>query len=76
MTLQEEQLRIIELVRQLNQYAHEYYVQDRPTVEDFVYDKLYQELVDLEAKHPSLIQEDSPTQRVGGIVSAGFEKVT
>ena len=76
MTLQEEQLRIIELVRQLNQYAHEYYVQDRPTVEDFVYDKLYQELVDLEAKHPSLIQEDSPTQRVGGIVSTGFEKVT
>lgn len=76
MTLQEEQLRIIELVRQLNQYAHEYYVKDRPTVEDFVYDKLYQELVDLEAKHPSLIQEDSPTQRVGGIVSAGFEKVT
>lgn len=76
MTLQEEQLRIIELVRQLNQYAHEYYVQDRPTVEDFVYDKLYQELVDLEAKHPRLIQEDSPTQRVGGIVSAGFEKVT
>ena len=40
MTLQEEQLRIIELVRQLNQYAHEYYVQDRPTVEDIVYDKL------------------------------------
>lgn len=76
MTLQEEQLRIIELVRQLNQYTHEYYVQDRPTVEDFVYDKLYQELVDLEAKHPRLIQEDSPTQRVGGIVSAGFEKVT
>ncbi len=76
MTLQEEQLRIIELVKQLNQYAHEYYVQDRPTVEDFVYDKLYQELVDLEAKHPRLIQEDSPTQRVGGIVSAGFEKVT
>ena len=76
MTLQEEQLRIIELVRQLNQYAHEYYVQDRPTVEDFVYDKLYQELVDLEAKHPRLIQEDSPTQRVGGIVSAGFKKVT
>ena len=76
MTLQEEQLRIIELVRQLNQYAHEYYVQDRPTVEDFVYDKLYQELVDLEAKHPRLIQEDSPTQRVGGIVSTGFEKVT
>ena len=67
MTLQEEQLRIIEIVRQINQYALEYYDQDRPTVE---------ELVDLEAKHPSLIQEDSPTQRVGGIVSAGFKKVT
>lgn len=75
MTIQEVQLRISELVKELNQYAHEYYVQDRPTVEDFVYDQLYQELVNLEMEHPTLIREDSPTQRVGGLVSTGFEKV-
>lgn len=75
MPIQEVQLRISELVKELNQYAHEYYVQDRPTVEDFFYDKLYQELVMLETEHPTLIREDSPTQRVGGLVSAGFEKV-
>lgn len=60
---------------QLNQYSYEYYVKDRPTVEDFVYDELYRELVDIETKHPELVSEDSPTQRVGGTVLAGFEKV-
>ncbi|MHC5267914.1 NAD-dependent DNA ligase LigA [Enterococcus sp. LJL98] len=72
---QEIQVRISQLVKELNQYAYEYYVQDRPTVEDFVYDRKYQELVDLEAAHPHLIAQDSPTQRVGGTVSTGFEKV-
>src|SRR5699024_10199833 len=46
-----------------------------PTVEDFVYDELYRELVEIEDKYPELISEDSPTQRVGGTVLAGFEKV-
>ena len=67
--------RVSDLKRQLNQYAHEYYVQDQPTVEDFVYDRLYTELVELEKQHPELITPDSPTQRVGGIIASGFEKV-
>lgn len=75
MTNKEIQVRMSELVKALNQYAHEYYVQDQPTVEDFVYDKLYQELVDLEIAHPNLVAQDSPTQRVGGTISTGFEKV-
>lgn len=63
------------LRQQLNQYAHEYYVNDQPTVEDYVYDRLYQELVDLEAAHPELVTADSPTQRIGGQILSGFEKV-
>jgi len=64
-----------ELRDQLNKYSYEYYVKDSPSVEDFVYDSLYQELVDIENKHPELVTEDSPTQRVGGRVLEGFEKV-
>ncbi|KFN91376.1 DNA ligase [Tetragenococcus muriaticus PMC-11-5] len=64
-----------ELRNQLNQYSYEYYVKDDPSVEDFVYDSLYQELVEIENNHPELVSEDSPTQRVGGRVLEGFEKV-
>ncbi|MDN6250798.1 MAG: NAD-dependent DNA ligase LigA, partial [Tetragenococcus koreensis] len=64
-----------ELREQLNQYSYEYYVKDAPSVEDFVYDSLYQELVEIENKHPELVAEDSPTQRVGGPVLEGFKKV-
>ncbi|MGX7351804.1 DNA ligase LigA [Enterococcus canis] len=68
--------RVDALRAQLNQYAYEYYVKDEPSVEDAVYDKLYRELEDLEKEYPDLVTPDSPTQRVGGRVLAGFEKVT
>jgi len=41
---------------------------------DFEYDKKYRELVDLEVEHPELVQADSPTHRVGGLVLDSFEK--
>ena len=63
-----------ELVVKLNQYAKEYYTEDNPSVSDAEYDKLYRELVALEAEHPELVQADSPTHRVGGLVLDGFEK--
>ena len=63
-----------ELVDKLNQYAKEYYTEDNPSVSDAEYDKLYRELVTLEAEHPELVQADSPTHRVGGLVLDGFEK--
>ena len=75
-SLQQAESRVAQLRTQLNQYAYEYYVKDQPSVEDYVYDKLYQELVELEEAYPDLITSDSPTQRVGGKVLAGFEKVT
>lgn len=64
-----------ELRNKLNQWAREYYSFDKPTVPDDVYDQNYQELVKIEKKHPELITPDSPTQRVGGQVLKGFEKI-
>ena len=63
-----------ELVEHLNRYAKEYYTEDKPTVSDSEYDKLYRELVELEKAHPEQVLPDSPTHRVGGLVLEGFEK--
>lgn len=76
MTIDYATKRAEELRAQLNRWSREYYVEDQPTVEDSVYDKNYAELVAIEANYPELITVDSPTQRVGGGVLAGFEKVT
>lgn len=67
--------RVEELVLALNQYSHEYYVLDAPTISDREYDVLYRELVELENEYPELIKQDSPTQRVGDGLISGFEKV-
>src|SRR6202167_886129 len=52
-----------------------YYVLDSPELSDAEFDKLMQQLKDLEAEHPKLIAADSPTQRVGGKPREGFVKV-
>ena len=59
----------------LNHWAHQYYVQDAPTVPDAEYDRAYRELQALEAAHPGLITPDSPTQRVIGAVMDGLAPV-
>ena len=66
---------IAELRSQLNRYAHQYYVLDSPELPDAEFDKLFARLQALEAAHPELRTPDSPTQRVGGAVLAGFAKV-
>lgn len=76
MTIDEAAKRAEELRTRLHQWSREYYVEDKPTVEDYVYDKEYAELVAIEEQYPDLITSDSPTQRVGGKVLEGFEKVT
>jgi DNA ligase (NAD+) len=63
------------LIEQLEQWEHAYYVLDAPVVPDSEYDRVYRELQQLEADHPTLIQSDSPTQRVGGKPVDGFEQV-
>ncbi|VTS82659.1 NAD-dependent DNA ligase [Enterococcus hirae] len=76
MTIDEAAKRAEELRSRLNRWSREYYVEDKPTVEDYVYDQEYAELVAIEEQYPDLITSDSPTQRVGGKVLSGFEKVT
>ncbi|MDT2880620.1 NAD-dependent DNA ligase LigA [Lactococcus lactis] len=66
--------KIKELTEKLNQYAYEYYTLDEPSVEDNEYDRLYQELVKLEAENPQLTRADSPTHRTGGVILDGFVK--
>ena len=52
-----------------------YYVLDNPEITDAEYDRLYRELQDLEAAHPELVTQDSPTQRVSGEPLAAFGQV-
>ncbi|NMB02291.1 MAG: NAD-dependent DNA ligase LigA [Firmicutes bacterium] len=68
--------RIEELRSQLRFHNYRYYVLDDPTISDQEYDRLLQELVSLEQKHPDLITAYSPTQRVGHAPSTKFETVS
>ena len=61
-------------VEQLNLYAYHYYVLDDPITTDEVYDNLYHKVVEYEAKHPDERMSDSPTLRVGDVVSDKFNK--
>lgn len=66
--------KIIELRETLSRYDYDYYVLGAPSITDAEYDKLFEQLQDLEAQHPDMADPNSPTQRVGGAVSS-FEKV-
>jgi DNA ligase (NAD+) len=66
----------IEALREkIRHHEHLYYVLDNPEISDAEYDKLMQQLKDLENEHPALVTPDSPTQRVGGKPREGFVKV-
>ena len=67
--------RIARLRREIETHDRRYYVEAQPTISDAAYDALYRELRELEAAHPELVTPDSPTQRVGGAPSKGFEQV-
>lgn len=60
----------------INRYSAAYYTKDAPVVEDSVYDQVYRDLQDLEAAFPDIVTPDSPTQKVGGEVLPGFNKIT
>ena len=70
-----DEKRIIELRDLINHHNYLYNVLDEPEISDREYDMLLRELEQLEEKHPELITEDSPTQRVGGEPAKGFSKV-
>jgi DNA ligase (NAD+) len=67
--------RIEELREQVNYHNYRYYVLDNPEISDAEYDRLFDELVALENKHPELITSDSPTQRVGAAPLEEFKTV-
>jgi DNA ligase (NAD+) len=71
-TVREEYDNLADLVRK-HRYA--YYQEDAPTISDAEFDALYRRLEELEALHPELVSNDSPTQEVGGEVSAAFAAV-
>ncbi|CFR03898.1 NAD-dependent DNA ligase LigA [Yersinia frederiksenii] len=70
------------IIQQINQlrtslrhHEHQYHVLDAPEIPDAEYDRLMQQLRDLEAQHPELITNDSPTQRVGAAPLDAFDQV-
>lgn len=64
-----------ELRDTIRYHQHRYYILDDPELSDHAFDLLFQELQALEAAHPALRRDDSPTVRVGGEVAERFEKV-
>ena len=74
MTFENAQLRVKELTTLLERYNYEYYVLDKPSVDDYEYDRLYDELVRLENETQTTF-EDSPTINVETEVSNVLEKV-
>ena len=64
-----------DLQRELARLEHAYYVLDQPLVPDAEYDRLYRELLDLEAQHPDWVTPDSLSQRVGGAPLKEFMEV-
>jgi len=64
----------IKAVEKLNLWAYHYYVLDDPIMTDEGYDTLYHKVVAYEQKHTTEIVKNSPTQRVGDVISEGFTK--
>src|SRR5712691_10091051 len=67
--------RVAELREQIREHDRRYYQEAAPTISDREYDRLYKELVDLEARFPALVTPDSPTQRVGGKPLEAFAQI-
>ena len=76
MDKKEAKERIEYLRKKTDYYAKKYYDEDKPEISDFEYDMMMLELRTLEAKYPEYITKDSLTQKVGGHVKEGFQKVT
>ncbi|TAL00409.1 MAG: NAD-dependent DNA ligase LigA, partial [Verrucomicrobia bacterium] len=76
MTSAQARTRHAQLVAELRRHDHAYYVLAKPEISDREYDKLYQELLDLEKQFPELVTPDSPSQRVAGAPTDGFTRVT
>jgi DNA ligase (NAD+) len=69
------EIKIKKLSDEINFHNHQYYVLDRPTISDFQFDKLLEELISLEKEFPQFLSTNSPSQRVGGTITKEFKSV-
>ena len=69
------QQEIEQLRKELQEHGRRYYIEDAPTITDYEYDMMMRRLRELEAAHPELLTDDSPSQRVGGAPVEGFAPV-
>ncbi|MBS1529796.1 MAG: NAD-dependent DNA ligase LigA [Bacteroidetes bacterium] len=67
--------RMAELSAELKEHSYKYYVLSMPTISDFEFDKMLEELVALETQFPEFIDPDSPTQNVGGFITKEFPTI-
>jgi DNA ligase (NAD+) len=74
--IEQARKKIEELRTILSEHNYKYYVLAEPSISDFEFDKLLEELQSLEAQFPQFIHPDSPTQKVGGAVNKNFETYT
>ena len=75
MKLSDAPKRIEQLIQQINYHNELYYQKSKPEISDFEFDKLLEELQQLEKEFPSLARPDSPTLRVGGTITKEFQNV-
>lgn len=68
-------IKIEELRKKIEEHNYRYHVMDDPSISDAEYDRLFNQLKELEAQHPNLITKDSPTQRVGAAPLKGFAQI-
>jgi len=74
MNIEEAKNRLKKLTEEINYHNKLYYTDDNPEIEDYEYDKLFRELENLERDFPNLKEENSPTNKVGGMILEKFEK--
>ncbi len=75
MTKEQAKTRIEELSKELDEHNYRYYVLSKPSISDFEFDKLLEELNKLEKEQPEFLKSTSPTQRVGGQITKEFASV-
>ena len=75
MNKEEAKVRIEELCKIIENHNHNYYILAQPTISDYDFDMLLNELISLEKQYPEFITADSPTQRVGGDITKEFQTV-
>ncbi len=67
--------RILQLTREINHHNHQYYHLAQPEISDYAFDQLLQELIELEKQYPQFLDPNSPSQRVGGVITKEFATV-